>query len=496
MMTRGSGVLLHISSIPNKYGIGTFGKEAYDFVDFLQSAGQSYWQLLPMGQTGHGNSPYQSFSAFAGNPFFIDFELLVKDGLLKSSDFNNIDFGNKKNAIDYEKIIKNKIRVLNIAYKNSNGDQRSKVTEFSNDHHWVNNYVEFMAIKGLYGDVQWQDWPPELKKRDEKALEAMREELKDEIEFWKFIQYCFFRQWKKLKKYANKKDIKIIGDIPIYVSTDSVDTWVNSEFFKFDEEKMPKVVAGCPPDGFSKTGQYWGNPIYDWDLLEKRNFDWWIERIKSCMDLYDVIRIDHFRGFEAYWEIPATDDTAENGKWVKGPGIKIINAINENVNGVEIIAEDLGYLTKEVLDLRDRSGYPGMKILQLAFDTREDSDYLPHNYNVNCVVYTGTHDNDTIMGWLKNADARDVKKAKQYLNLTEEEGYNWGFIRGAWSSVGKLSIAPMQDFLGLNAGARMNIPSTMGDNWVWKLDSEQLTKKLSKKIYDITKLYGRLGDHI
>lgn len=350
-----------------------------------------------------------------------------------------------------------------------------------------------MAVKYQFNLRSWQKWDEDIKLRKKHAVKYYRKKLKDEMDYWIFLQYIFFKQWMKLKKYANEKGISIVGDIPIYVAEDSADTWANSEIFLLNKDKIPIKVAGCPPDAFSTTGQLWGNPIYKWDLLEERNFDWWIDRIKRNAKLYDVIRIDHFRGFESYWEIPYGDDTAENGRWVKGPGMKLFKTIKKELGDVNIIAEDLGFLTSEVIKFRQDSGYPGMKVLQFAFDTREESDYLPHNYDKNCVVYTGTHDNDTVNGWIENARKEDVKFAIKYLKLNEEEGYNWGFIRGAWSSVGNLAIAQMQDFLGLGSEARMNIPSTIGGNWQWRVRKEDLTDELAEKIYEITKLYGRQG---
>lgn len=491
MEGRASGVLLHISSLPNDYGIGSFGKEAYEFVDFLKASGQRYWQLLPLVQTGFGNSPYQGFSTFAGNPFFISYEKLEEEGLLNRNDYANLDYGDDACKVDYDKVSKNNSKLLWKAFNLIDDNIRKEIEKFENTHQWLKNYSEFMAIKSKYNNVQWQDWSAEHKFRDEVALEAVRIELNESIMFWKFVQYTFFKQWVQLKDYANYNGIQIIGDIPIYVSTDSSDTWANKEIFLFDENGTPKSVAGCPPDAFSEVGQLWGNPLYNWEELEKQNYKWWIDRINGCMELYDVIRIDHFRGLESYWSIPFGERTAINGQWVKGPGMKLIHAIQSNTN-VDIIAEDLGYLTEDVINLLRASGYPGMKVLQFAFDTREESDYLPHNYEKNCIVYTGTHDNDTILGWMDNANNEDVKLAIDYLKLNREEGYNWGYIRGAWSTVAKLAIAPMQDFLGLDTISRMNIPSTIGNNWQWRFTKNQTNEELINKIYSMTKLYCRL----
>jgi len=492
MNIRSSGILMHITSLPSPYGIGTFGKEAYEFVDFLVKAGQKYWQLLPIGTTSYGDSPYQSFSAFAGNPYFIDFEILTKEGFLIKSDYDNLDFGNNPEKVEYEKIFLYKFPVLKIAFERAKGKYDDEIETFRSENTaWIEDYALYMAIKTKFDLVSWQKWDEDIKLRKENTLEKYKLELKEEIDYWVFLQFLFFKQYFELKKYANDNGIKIIGDIPIYVAEDSADTWANSEIFLLDEEKKPTVVSGCPPDAFSATGQLWGNPIYNWELLDKQGYKWWIERIKASNKLYDVTRIDHFRGFESYWEIPYGDETAINGRWVKGPGNKLFNAIKDALGDIEIIAEDLGFLTQEVINFRIASGYPGMKVLQFAFDTREESDYLPHNYDKNCVVYTGTHDNETVNGWLKNTKKSDVDFAVRYLKLSDEEGYNWGFIRAALSSVGDLAIAQMQDYLGLGDEGRMNIPSTLGGNWQWRIKKEALTVKLAEKICEVTKLYGR-----
>ncbi|EQB87587.1 4-alpha-glucanotransferase [Clostridium punense] len=491
-MKRSSGILMHITSLPSPYGIGTFGKEAYEFVDFLVKAGQKYWQILPLGSTSFGDSPYQSFSAFAGNPYFIDLDLLSKEGLLQKKDYETLDFGHNALSVDYEKIFKNKMKVLKVAYNNAKNKYVGDIEEFKKKNNlWLEDYALYMAVKERFQLKPWKFWDEDIKLRKESALNTYKRELKEEIEYWVFLQYLFYKQYEELKAYAHSKGIKIIGDIPIYVAEDSADTWANSNIFLLDENKTPTVVAGCPPDAFSETGQLWGNPIYDWKALEEEDYQWWIERIDASRKIYDVIRIDHFRGFESYWQIPYGEETAINGTWVKGPGIKLFNAIKKALGDVEIIAEDLGFLTEEVINFRIESGYPGMKVLQFAFDSREESDYLPHNYEKNCVVYTGTHDNYTVNGWFKNANKLDVDYAVRYLNLNENEGYNWGFIRGALSSVGTLAIAQMQDYLGLEDEGRMNIPSTLGGNWQWRVKKEALTEALAEKINKITKLYGR-----
>lgn len=491
-MKRGSGILLHITSLPGAYGIGTLGEAAFNFVDFLLAAGQTYWQILPIGPTSYGDSPYQSFSSFAGNPFLIDLDLLCKDGLLEREDFVKADFGGNSEKIDYSKVFMNKMNVLEKAYKRGYSRLEDDIKAFSQANiEWIDNYSLYMAIKQHFGLRAWREWDEDIKFRKQEALAFYQKELHEKIEYWRFVQFLFFKQWDSLKGYANSKGIQIIGDIPIYVAEDSVDTWVNSDMFLLDNEKVPIKVAGCPPDAFSKDGQLWGNPLYNWAKHEATGFQWWTDRIKGNMRLYDIIRIDHFRGFESFWSVDQDAKTAAGGRWEKGPGAKLFAAVREKLGEVAIIAEDLGFLTQEVIDFKNKTGYPGMKVLQFAFDAREESDYLPHNYERNCVVYTGTHDNDTVAGWIDNTDRKDVEHAIKYLNLTEEEGYNWGFIRGAWGSVGALAIAPMQDFLGLGSEARMNIPSTLGGNWQWRLSTDALTPELAERINSITRLYGR-----
>lgn len=492
-MQRSSGIIMHIASLPNEYGIGTFGKSAYQFADFLKGAGQKYWQLLPLGHASYGDSPYQSFSAFAGNPYFIDFKLLAKDGLLEAKDYESFACQDNTLEIDYGRLFRTRYKVLRKAYDKSKRILGDELVNFVKEKKlWIEDYALYMAIKYKNDLKSWQEWPYELKTREKKALDKVREDLKEETEFWIFVQYQFFKQWTELKDYVNRLGIEIIGDIPIYIAEDSADAWSNPKIFKLDENKIPTVVAGCPPDAFSETGQLWGNPIYRWDYLEETGYKWWIERIKESLKLYDMIRIDHFRGFEAYWEVPYGETTAMNGRWAKGPGIKLFKAIKEALGDVNIIAEDLGYLTQEVIDFRNETGYPGMKVLQFAFDTREESEYIPHTYYRNCIVYTGTHDNDTILGWMHTTGKKeDVAHAIDYLHLTQEEGYHWGFIRGAWSSVGAIAITQMQDILGLGNEARMNFPSTVGFNWNWRMKEDALDKALIDKVYQMTRLYGR-----
>lgn len=495
MKERSSGILMHISSLAGDYGIGDFGKGAYDFIDFLERSGQRYWQILPIGITGYGDSPYQSFSAFAGNPYFIDLNELIQMGYLERKRVAKVDLGRHANKVDYEKLYLNKMPLLREAFENSKIKLKPELERFAQaEGEWLDDFSTYMAVKAANENCSWLHWSEAFQSPLSEAVVAFKKDNADEISFWIFTQYFFFKQWFALKSVANSKGIQMIGDLPIYVAEDSADVWAHPEFFKLSDAKKPTCVSGCPPDAFSATGQLWGNPIYDWDYMDKNGYKWWIKRIEYSLRLFDVIRIDHFRGFDAYWEIPFGDPTAENGKWVKGPGIKLFKAIEQALGKVNIIAEDLGFLTESVIDLRIETGFPGMKVLEFAFDTREESDYLPHNYDKNCVAYTGTHDNDTIIGWMENVTRHDREFAMDYLKLDKHEGYNWGFIRGIWSSTANLVIAQMQDFLGLDSKARMNIPSTLGGNWTFRIGEKDLSKGLAEKIKHLTKLYGRLED--
>lgn len=491
MNKRGSGILLHISSLPGKYGIGDFGESAYDFIDFLVKSNTGYWQILPLGITGYGDSPYQSFSAFAGNPYFIDLDELIELGYIKEDDVK-VNLDNNSNYIDYNLLYKNKMKILKTAYNRSKVTIYDELNEFYiRNIAWLREFSLFMAIKQKHDNKSWFYWKEEYRNSKSKEVIEFEKNNKDEIMFWVFTQYYFKKQWNRLKAYANRNNIKIIGDLPIYVSEDSADIWNNPSLFNLDEELKPITVAGCPPDAFSKTGQLWGNPIYNWTYMKEDNYDWWIKRIKFSFEQFDVLRIDHFRGFESYWEVPYGSKTAENGKWTKGPGIDLFNRIYDELGNLNIIAEDLGFLTKEVHQLIEKTGYPGMKILQFAFDPREDSDYLPHNYDKNSVVYTGTHDNHTIKGWFNNIDEDTFMEAVNYLKLNYDEGLNWGMIRGVWSSVSNIAIAPLQDFLNLDDDSRINIPSTIGDNWKWRYSKTDLNDILASKIKNINKIYRR-----
>jgi len=484
--------MMHISSLPGKYGIGDFGKEAYNFIDFLVNSGQKNWQILPLGVTGYGDSPYQCFSAFAGNPYFIDLDEFITEGYLTEEDIREYDLGKDPNNVNYGLLYDNKMQILRRAYSQAKTEIYNKLKGFyKNNSDWLIEFALFMSIKAKHGNKSWMQWPDNYKDIKSQAVTDFEHQNMDEVYFWVFTQFYFFNQWKGLKNYANVNGVSIIGDLPMYVAEDSVDVWGNPEIFKLDGKLLPLTVSGCPPDAFSKTGQLWGNPISDWDAMEKQGYKWWVNRIKHSFDLFDCLRIDHFRGFEAYWEVNYGSKTAEIGKWTKGPGIKLFQKIHEELGQLNIIAEDLGFITDNVHRLIEQTGFPGMKVLQFAFDTREESDYLPHNYNNNCVVYTGTHDNHTAMGWFENIPKYDFDYAVKYLKLNYDEGLNWGFIRGAWSSVAYLALAPMQDFLGLTDESRTNIPSTIGGNWTWRMRKEDLTDDLAEKIRNLTKLYGR-----
>lgn len=502
-MERGAGILMHIASLPGNYGIGSMGKEAYKFADFLKKSGIKYWQILPIGHTSYGDSPYQCFSAFAGNPYFIDYGILNKQGLLSEEDYIEEDYGKDAEKIDYALIFDVKYKVLRKAYENFKESEyleeiKEKFENFKVENSfWLDDYALYMAVKNHFDLMSWQEWDEDIKLRKASALKKYKESLADEINYWSFLQFLFFDQWLALKEYVNSLDIKIVGDIPIYVAEDSVDTWSNTKNFKMDKKTLkPITVAGCPPDMFSETGQLWGNTIYDWKYMKKDKYSWWLSRIKESLKIYDVLRIDHFRGFEAFWEIPYGDETAVNGQWTKGPGMDLFNTIKEEIGDVEIIAEDLGFQTESLVEFLKETGFPGMKVLQFAFGSDDGkNDFLPHNYNRNCVAYTGTHDNDTFLGWYNETGGRDeVIEAKEYLGLNEEEGYNWGFIKGIWNSVADLAIAPLQDFLNLGNETRINFPSTLSGNWQWRTVKDSYNNELAAKIYKMTKRAGRIEE--
>ena len=496
MFERSSGILFHPTSLPGKYGIGTLGKEAYAFIDFLKKSKQKLWQIFPLGPTGYGDSPYQSFSSFAGNPYLIDFDLLIEAHLLSEEDLRDIFFGDNEEYIDYGAIYNQKYPLLRKAYENfkssDNNEMKGSLENFKRENSsWLNDYSLYISLKNHFNGLPWNEWPQDIKNRENAAMEHYKNELADDIEYHNFIQFLFFKQWNDVKRYANENGIKIIGDIPIFVAADSSDAWANPEIFLFDEERKPVKVAGVPPDYFSATGQLWGNPLYNWEKLKETNYSWWVERVRANLSTCDIIRIDHFRGFEAYWAVPYGDETAVNGQWEPGPGIDLFNAIKSQLGELPIIAEDLGLMTQGVIDLREATGFPGMKILGFAFDSGEENDYLPHTYTKNCVVYTGTHDNDTLVGWFQKAKEEDREFARNYLNSRADEEIHWDAIRGAWSSVACMAISPVQDFLGLGSEARINTPGVASGNWQWRLKQGVLNNELAERIAKLTKIYSR-----
>lgn len=493
-MKRSSGILMPISSLPSPYGIGTLGKSAYEFVDFLSMAGQNYWQLLPLGPTSYGDSPYSSFSTYAGNPYYIDPDMLIDEGLLKPSEVESVNWGDRPDRVDYGKIYEGRYSMLRRAFARGAEKYREQVAAFRAENaDWVESYGLYMAVKAHFGMAAWTQWPDEgIRMRRPEAVAEYGQKLKEDVDFYIFLQFLFFEQWNALRQYAKDKNVSFIGDIPIYVLLDSADVWGEPQFFQLNEENMPVEVAGVPPDFFNADGQLWGNPLYDWDKMKQTGFEWWIQRLKAASRMYDVVRLDHFRGFESYWAIPAGDATAANGCWKQGPGLAFIQAIQEALPNLDFIAEDLGYVTPEVRQLQEDSGYPGMKVMEFAFDSREAGNYLPHLYPVNSVCYSGTHDNLTMQQWFDEAAPADVAEAKAYMGLSEEEGYVWGMIRGCMGSVSKLCVIQMQDYLELGGEARMNFPGTLTNkNWTWRAGEGFITPELTRRILQMTRRYGR-----
>ena len=498
---RECGMLLPVASLPSRYGIGAFSKEAYDFIDTLKAAGQSFWQILPLGPTGFGDSPYQSFSAFAGNPYFIDLEKLAEEGLLTREECLDADFGNDERDIDYKKIYDGRFPLLRKAYERwKEGRSPELVHELAGRKlgDETREYCFYMAVKNHFDSCSWNLWDEGIRLRKPEALEAYRAMLTDEIGFYEFQQIKFEEQWDALKRYAHEQGIRIIGDIPIYVAFDSADSWSRPELFQFDENNMPGAVAGCPPDGFSATGQLWGNPLYNWEYHRKTGFAWWMRRMEYCFRMYDLVRVDHFRGFDEYYAIPYGDPTAEFGHWERGPGIEIFRQMQAYFGGdrLPIIAEDLGFLTPTVRQLLKDTGFPGMKVLEFAFDAGENSDYLPHKYGTNCVVYTGTHDNDTAEGWFASLDEHDRNFVREYIGAgyTPEGEIHWDLVRAALGSVADLAVIPVQDYLGYDTSARINEPSTLGKNWRWRMSGEDLNEETVKRCRRLAGIYGRLGE--
>ncbi|MGN0158486.1 MAG: 4-alpha-glucanotransferase [Brotaphodocola sp.] len=496
-MNRSAGILLSITSLPSKYGIGCFSKSAYDFVDWLKEAGQTYWQILPLGPTGYGDSPYQSFSTFAGNPYFISLETLIEEGVLTEEACDAVDFGTDPGNVDYEKIYHGRYTLLRRAYECSNISEDPEYQKFvSQNEWWLSDYALFMAVKEYFDGVAWTEWPEDIRLRRGCSMNDYRRELYSDIEFQQYLQFKFYQQWGKLKAYANAKGIQLIGDIPIYVAMDSADVWANPHLFQLNEENVPIAVAGCPPDGFSASGQLWGNPLYNWDYHKKTGYQWWISRLAYCFHLYDVVRIDHFRGFDEYYSIPYGDKTAKNGHWEKGPGIDLFCHIEQALGRKEVIAEDLGFMTDSVRQLVRQSGFPNMKVLEFAFDSRDSgcaSDYLPHNYTENCAAYTGTHDNETIAGWFKTISKEERRLARDYIcdRYTPEEELHKSFISVIMRSRANLCVVPIQDYFGYDNTCRMNTPSTVGENWKWRLKEGELTDQLQEEIRAMTLRYGR-----
>ena len=480
---RQSGILLPVFSLASPYGIGCFSKDAKKFIDFLAGSGQGYWQILPLGPTSYGDSPYQSPSSFAGNPYFIDLETLKNEGLLTADELEDYKkICPQANRVDYGFLYETRHKILKLAFKRFS-PQNDYYRFIGEESYWLKDYAEFCAIKDAFDAKEFLSWDDGFKHRDKNDLS---QEILKEAEYYKFLQYEFMKQWCDIKSYANRRGVKIIGDMPMYTAMDSADTWAHPNLFELDENLNPTSVAGCPPDKFSPCGQLWGNPLYNWQNHKKDGYMWWSERMKRNMRLYDIVRIDHFRGFESYYSIPCGDSDAKGGKWVKGPGIDLFKAFNKTCPDLNIIAEDLGFVTDEVKNLLLATGYPGMKVLLFAFDSREDNDYLPHNYSKNCVVYTGTHDNSTVKGWEKEGDSKDVSYAKKY---TGSDNLCKAMVRLAMSSVADLCIIPMQDYLCLDNSARINTPSTLGGNWTWRMG--EIDEVTEKEIYDITVLYGR-----
>ena len=493
MTKRSSGVLMHITSLPGQFGIGTFGKSAYDFVDFLQETEQTYWQILPLTTTSYGDSPYQSFSAVAGNLNLVDFSQLVEVGLLEESDYSDVNFGDNPEKVDYALLFEARRPILEKAVANTikNSKILAEIEKFEAENSsWLADYAEYMAIKESFGYQSFIHWDEEIKRADKTAREKYRTELQDSIRYYTVTQYFFFKQWLALKEYANSKGIKIIGDMPIYVSGDSVEMWTMPELFKVDENNEPLYVAGCPADDFSPTGQLWGNPIYDWKKHKEQGFSWWIYRVQESFKIYDVLRIDHFKGFSDFWQIDRDAENAVNGTWEAGPGIELFQKIKEQLGDLPIIAENLGFIDEKAEKLLDDSGYPGMKILQFAFPGKDNLD-RPHHYTQNSVAYTGTHDNDVVNGWYEKLSESERKLVSDYLNCRDDEKITEAMIRGIYSSVSDYAIVTMQDLLDKDATSRMNVPSTVGGNWEWRMLAEDLTEERKEFLKNITVRYSR-----
>ena len=495
MLERSAGILLPLSSLPSPHGIGTMGKAAYDFADFLAAAGQKYWQLLPLGPTSYGDSPYQSFSSFAGDPYFIDLELLVEDGLLVREEVDTRDWGSDARRIDYGRLYENRFPLLAKAKARGYDRDREAVAAFEQENAgWLPNYTLFMALKRHFGMKPWTAWDDEdiRCRTSSEVIERYRAELREDVDLFTYIQFLFFRQWATLKAYIHSLGIRIIGDLPIYVAMDSADVWAEPEMFRLDAHGVPTEVAGVPPDYFSEDGQLWGNPLYDYEAMEKDGFGWWIRRVGGAQKLCDVLRIDHFRGFASYWAVPYGETTAKNGHWVKGPGMALVGVLTNWFRDLDFIAEDLGAPSPDVTRLLEDSGLPGMKVLEFAFDPETLSNYLPHSCGENSICYTGTHDNAPLVLWREEATEAELAFAKTYLGLNEEEGFCSGLLRGGMGCGSRLFIAQMQDWLEAGVGSRMNTPGTSSGNWQWRMLPGEASKTLAERIREMTRIYGRL----
>ena len=496
-MAREAGILLPVTSLPGPYGIGCFSRHAYQFIDYLRDAGQSYGQILPLGPTSYGDSPYQSFSTFAGNPYFIDLESLIGEGVLTAAECDAADFGGDPTRVDYALQHRFRYRLHRKAFSRSRIAEEPSYQRFlEQNRQWLPDYALFMALKSHFDGKSWLEWPEEIRFRDPDALRQFQTKLQEEIEFHQYLQYQFFVQWSKLREYANGRGIRIIGDIPIYVAMDSADVWANPELFQLDDRDIPVAVAGCPPDGFSADGQLWGNPLYRWDYHRKTGYAWWMNRLEYCFRLYDVLRIDHFRGFDEYFSIPYGEKTAVNGHWEKGPGLELFETMRRCLGEREVIAEDLGYVTDSVRQLVRDTGFPGMKVLEFAFDSRDSgsaNDYLPHNYPENCVVYTGTHDNETVAGWLTSITQDELRRLREYLCdfYTPDQELRQPFVSLALASCARMCVIPLQDYLGYDNSCRINQPSTVGSNWQWRVTEAELTQTLQASILAAAVRYGR-----
>ncbi len=493
-MERKSGILMPMSSLPSPYGIGTMGKSAYQFVDFLKAAGQSYWQVLPLGPTSYGDSPYFSFSSYAGNPYFIDPDLLVKDKLLRRDEIKDLDWSDRPDRVNYGKIYNNRFPMLRLAFQRGRESLAEEIAAFRQKNAgWLENYALFMAVKSSFGMIGWTEWPDEdIRLHRPEAVEQYRARYAEDIDFWVFCQFLFFRQWEALRDYAHEKGVGFIGDVPIYVALDSADVWAEPQFFQLGQDGVPKEVAGVPPDAFTEDGQLWGNPLYDYDAMKADGFGWWIRRVEGAGRLFDVIRVDHFRGFESYWAVPFGETTAKRGRWRPGPGMDLVGVLTSWFPQLNFIAEDLGYTTPEVEKLLKDSGLPGMKILEFGFDPKGDADYMPHNCVNNSICYVGTHDNEVVKGWIKHTDKETLRFARKYIHMSKDETWCQALIRTGMATASKLFVMQMQDLLELEEDSRMNAPGSLGGNWQWRMLPGAADQKLARRLYKLTKLYRRL----